>query len=96
MLRSRNRVASWFAASFALTLCGVAGRSRVGGARHARGAGVINSVTAALASSLLAALAVAEQMRMETRSAAKPRKSWSMPTRRCRSACSRSTCTATS
>jgi diguanylate cyclase (GGDEF)-like protein len=63
---SRNRVASWFAASFALTF--VASLSEIVsaalGIREA--VGVINSVTAALASSLLAALAVAEQMRAET------------------------------
>ena len=62
----RNRVASWFAASFAVsflaTIAEVA--SAALGMRELLGG--INSVTAALASSLLAALAVAEQMRVET------------------------------
>jgi diguanylate cyclase (GGDEF)-like protein len=66
MLRSRNRVAGWFAASFALTY--VASLAEVVSAALSmhQVLNVINSVTAALASSLLAALAVAEQMRMET------------------------------
>jgi diguanylate cyclase (GGDEF)-like protein len=66
MLRSRNRVALWFAASFAVTF--VSGLAEViSAALNIRElVGLINSVTAALASSLLAALAVAEQMRMET------------------------------
>ncbi len=66
MLQSNNRVAFWFAASFGVTF--VSGLSEVVaaalGIRELMG--LINSVTAALASSLLAALAVAEQMRMET------------------------------
>jgi diguanylate cyclase (GGDEF)-like protein/PAS domain S-box-containing protein len=66
ILRSRNRVAGWFAASFALTY--VASLAEVVSAALGmhQVLNVINSVTAALASSLLAALAVAEQMRMET------------------------------
>ena len=66
MLRSRNRVAFWFAASFAATF--VSGLSEViAAALGMRGMlDVVNSVTGALASSLLAALAVAEQMRLET------------------------------
>jgi diguanylate cyclase (GGDEF)-like protein len=66
MVRSRTRVASWFAASFALTF--VASLAEVVSAAFGmhQVLGVINSVTAALASSLLAALAVAEQMRVET------------------------------
>jgi diguanylate cyclase (GGDEF)-like protein/PAS domain S-box-containing protein len=66
MLRSRTRVAGWFAASFALTY--VASLAEVVSAALGMHAvlNVINSVTAALASSLLAALAVAEQMRKET------------------------------
>ncbi len=66
MLGSNSRVAFWFAASFAVTF--LSGLSEVVAA--ALGIrdfiGVVNSVTAALASSLLAALAVAEQMRRET------------------------------
>jgi PAS domain S-box-containing protein len=66
MLRSRNRVAVWFAASFAVTF--MAGLAEVIaaalGTREV--VGIVNSVTAALTSSLLAALAVAEQMRIET------------------------------
>jgi diguanylate cyclase (GGDEF)-like protein/PAS domain S-box-containing protein len=66
MLRSRNRVAIWFAASFAVTFLASLAEviSAALGMREV--AGVANSVTAALASSLLAALAVAEQMRIET------------------------------
>lgn len=66
ILASQNRVASWFAASFALTIVATLVEivSAALGAREV--IGVINSVTAALASSLLAALAVAEQMRAET------------------------------
>jgi diguanylate cyclase (GGDEF)-like protein/PAS domain S-box-containing protein len=66
MLSSSSRVAFWFAASFAVTF--LSGLSEVIAA--ALGIreliGLVNSVTAALASSLLAALAVAEQMRLET------------------------------
>jgi diguanylate cyclase (GGDEF)-like protein/PAS domain S-box-containing protein len=66
MLRSRNRVAIWFAASFVVTF--MAGLAEVIaaalGTREV--VGIVNSVTAALTSSLLAALAVAEQMRIET------------------------------
>jgi diguanylate cyclase (GGDEF)-like protein/PAS domain S-box-containing protein len=66
IVESRNRVASWFAASFALTF--VASLAEIVSAALGMHevVGVINSVTAALASSLLAALAVAEQMRAET------------------------------
>jgi diguanylate cyclase (GGDEF)-like protein/PAS domain S-box-containing protein len=66
IVESRNRVASWFAASFALTF--LASMAEVASAALGLREllGVINSVTAALASSLLAALAVAEQMRSET------------------------------
>jgi len=61
-----NRAASWFAASFAVTFLASLAEvvSAALGMREV--IGVINSVTAALASSLLASLAVAEQMRMET------------------------------
>jgi diguanylate cyclase (GGDEF)-like protein len=61
-----NRAASWFAASFAVTFLASLAEvvSAALGVREV--IGVINSVTAALASSLLASLAVAEQMRMET------------------------------
>jgi diguanylate cyclase (GGDEF)-like protein len=66
VLRARTRVALWFGASFAVTfLAGLA--EVISAALDMRGiAGVINSVTAALASSLLAALAVAEEMRLAT------------------------------
>jgi len=66
MLRSQSHVAMWFAASFTVTF--LASLTEVFAA--ALGArellGLANSVTAALTSSLLAALAVAEQMRIET------------------------------
>jgi diguanylate cyclase (GGDEF)-like protein/PAS domain S-box-containing protein len=66
MIKARTRVASWFAASFAMTFVASLAEviSAALGMRELLN--VINSVTAALASSLLAALAVAEQMRMET------------------------------
>jgi diguanylate cyclase (GGDEF)-like protein len=66
MFKSNTRVAFWFAASFVVTfLSGLAEViSAALGIREL--VGVVNSVTAALASSLLAALAVAEQMRLET------------------------------
>jgi diguanylate cyclase (GGDEF)-like protein/PAS domain S-box-containing protein len=66
MLRSQSRVAIWFAASFTVTFLASLTEvfSAALGVRELLG--VANSVTAALASSLLAALAVAEQMRIET------------------------------
>lgn len=66
MFHSNNRVAFWFAASFGVTF--VSGLSEVIAAALGMRElmGLVNSVTAALASSLLAALAVAEQMRIET------------------------------
>jgi diguanylate cyclase (GGDEF)-like protein len=66
MLSSHTRVAFWFAASFAATF--ISGLSEVIAAALGMREliGVVNSVTGALASSLLAALAVAEQMRLET------------------------------
>ena len=67
LLARRTPVAVWYAASFAITM--VAGLSEVISAAFGfRGTiGTINSVTAALSSSLLAALAVAEHIRMEHR-----------------------------
>jgi diguanylate cyclase (GGDEF)-like protein/PAS domain S-box-containing protein len=66
MLRSRNRVAFWFVASFGVTILASLAEV-IGAALDSRAlVDVVNSVTAALASSLLAALAVAEQMRIET------------------------------
>lgn len=66
IIETRTRVATWFAASFAVTFLASLAEvvSAALGVREVLG--IINSVTAALASSLLAALAVAEQMRMET------------------------------
>ena len=66
IIESHTRVAFWFAASFAVTfLSGFA--ELISAALGMRDLlGIVNSVTAALASSLLAALAVAEQMRLET------------------------------
>jgi diguanylate cyclase (GGDEF)-like protein/PAS domain S-box-containing protein len=66
IVETRTRVASWFAASFAVTFVASLAEvvSAALGIREVLG--VFNSVTAALASSLLAALAVAEQMRLET------------------------------
>ena len=66
IVETRTRVASWFAASFAVTFLATLAEviSAALGIREVLG--VVNSVTAALVSSLLAALAVAEQMRLET------------------------------
>ncbi|MDN4038412.1 EAL domain-containing protein [Massilia sp. YIM B02443] len=66
IVESRTRVASWFAASFAVTFLASLAEVLSAALGMRELLGVINSVTAALASSLLAALAVAEQMRMET------------------------------
>jgi diguanylate cyclase (GGDEF)-like protein len=66
MFHSRSRVASWYAASFAVTFIGGLAEVVAAALGIREVLGVINHVTAALASSLLAALAVAEQMRIET------------------------------
>ena len=66
IVESRNRVAAWFAASFALTFLASMAEVAAAALGLRELLGIINSVTAALASSLLAALAVAEQMRSET------------------------------
>ena len=66
IVETRTRVALWFAASFGITFVAQLAEvvSAALGMREVLG--IFNSVTAALASSLLAALAVAEQMRLET------------------------------
>ncbi len=66
MLGSNTRVAFWFAASFAATFVSSFSEVIAAALGLRDFLGVINSVTGALASSLLAALAVAEQMRLET------------------------------
>lgn len=66
MLASNTRVAFWFAASFAATFVSSLYEVSAAALGLREFIGVINSVTGALASSLLAALAVAEQMRLET------------------------------
>jgi diguanylate cyclase (GGDEF)-like protein/PAS domain S-box-containing protein len=66
MLRSQSRVAIWFAASFTVTVLASLTEVFAAALGVRELLGVANSVTAALASSLLAALAVAEQMRIET------------------------------
>jgi diguanylate cyclase (GGDEF)-like protein len=66
LLRFQSRVALWFAASFAVTFLSNLGEVVAAALGIRELVGVANSVTAALASSLLAALAVAEQMRLET------------------------------
>ena len=66
MQGSHSRVALWFAASFAVTFLSGLSEVVAAGLGIREFIGVVNSVTAALASSLLAALAVAEQMRQET------------------------------
>jgi diguanylate cyclase (GGDEF)-like protein len=66
IVRGQGRVALWFAASFAVTFLSIFAEVISAAFNVRELTGVINSVTAALASSLLAALAVAEQMRQET------------------------------
>ena len=65
LLKTQSRVAIWYSAGIAVTL--IASFSEIiSAALGARGLiGSINSVTAALSSSLLTALAIAEQMRQE-------------------------------
>lgn len=65
MFKARTRVASWIAASFAVTFVASLAEVVAAALGMRELTGVVNSVTAALASSLLAALAVAEQMRAE-------------------------------
>ncbi|KQQ96805.1 bifunctional diguanylate cyclase/phosphodiesterase [Massilia sp. Leaf139] len=66
MRHTQARVAMWFAASFAVTFLSTLAEVLSAALGMREMLGVVNSVTAALASSLLAALAVAEQMRLET------------------------------
>jgi diguanylate cyclase (GGDEF)-like protein len=65
LIKSRSRVAIWYSAGIAVTL--IASFSEIiSAALGARGLiGSVNSVTAALSSSLLTALAIAQQMRQE-------------------------------
>jgi diguanylate cyclase (GGDEF)-like protein len=67
MLRDRARVAMWFAASFGVTFMSSMAEVVSAALGMREMLGLVNSVTAALASSLLAALAIAEQMRIETK-----------------------------
>ncbi|MHB8666356.1 MAG: EAL domain-containing protein [Burkholderiales bacterium] len=65
VLVTRSVVAMWYSASFSIALFATA-YEVVAAALGIRGLiGTVNSVTAALASSLMAALAIAEQMRQE-------------------------------
>lgn len=65
LLRTRSRVAMWYAASMALTLSASL-YEVLSAAFGVRGLiGAVNSVTGALSSSLLASLAIAEHMRLE-------------------------------
>ncbi|WP_326543288.1 EAL domain-containing protein [Pseudorhodoferax sp.] len=65
LFRTRSRVAMWYSASLAVTLAASL-YEVVSAAVGMRGLiGAVNSVTAALSSSLLASLAIAEQMRQE-------------------------------
>jgi diguanylate cyclase (GGDEF)-like protein len=67
MLRDRARVAMWFAASFGVTFLSSLAEVVAAALGMRELLNLANGVTAALASSLLAALAIAEQMRIETR-----------------------------
>jgi diguanylate cyclase (GGDEF)-like protein len=65
LVRTRSRVAVWYSASLLIWLFAALSEI-IGAAMGFRNlAGAVNSVTAALASVLLAALAVAEQMRLD-------------------------------
>ena len=65
LLITRSRVAMWYSASLAITLSANL-YEVIAAALGAKGLiGAVNSVTAALSSSLMAALAIAEQMRQE-------------------------------
>jgi len=65
LMKTRSRVAMWYASSMAITLF-ASFYEVIAAALGAKGfIGNINSVTAALSSSLLASLAIAEQMRHE-------------------------------
>lgn len=65
LFRTRSRVAMWYSASIAITLAASL-YEVLAAALGLKGLiGSVNSVTAALSSSLLAALAIAEQMRQE-------------------------------
>jgi len=65
LLRTRSRVAMWYAASIGIALFASL-YEVISAALGIKGLiGAVNSVTAALASSLLASLAIAEQMRQE-------------------------------
>jgi diguanylate cyclase (GGDEF)-like protein len=66
MVLTPNRSAAWFAGSFAITFLGALGEVVSAALGIHEMLGFLNSVTAALASSVLASLAVAEQMRIET------------------------------
>jgi diguanylate cyclase (GGDEF)-like protein len=66
MLRSQSHVAMWFAAAFTVTFVSSLTEVFAAALGVRELLGVANSVTAALTSSMLAALAVAEQMRVET------------------------------
>lgn len=65
LLKTRSRVAMWYSASITITLA-ASFYEVIAAALGVKGLiGSVNSVTAALSSSLLAALAIAEQMRQE-------------------------------
>ncbi len=64
-LRSRSRVALWYAASLGVATLSSLSEVVAAALGVRELAGIANSVTAALASSLLAAIAIAEQMRQE-------------------------------
>lgn len=65
MFQSHTRVAFWYAASFGVTFLSSLSEVLAAALGMRELVGMVNSVTAALASSLLAALAIAEQMRFE-------------------------------
>lgn len=65
VIRTRSRVALWYGASLAVTLLSSLSEIVTAASEVQGFIGAFNSVTAALASSLLASLAIAEQMREE-------------------------------
>ena len=65
LYRTRSRVAMWYSASLAVTLAASLYEVASAALGMSDLIGAVNSVTAALSSSLLASLAIAEQMRQE-------------------------------
>ena len=68
LIETRSRVAMWYGAGLAIALLASLNEVLAAALHYRNLIGSVNSVTAALASSLLAALAIAEQIRQERQS----------------------------